>query len=109
MKYVTDLLREADCAHLEGDRRKTIRRLEAALRLVRKMGSLQRLPDWVQVGASVVDCAGKSSCGVYVVVSVDRKPRGWSFRGEHMHLSGTIHSMGFRQETGKRSWRRYSG
>jgi hypothetical protein len=73
------------------------------------MGSLQKLPDWVQVGGPKAEWLGYPQHDVYVIVSVNRKPRGWSFVGERMDKFGTIQRMSFHQGAGKRFWRRYLG
>lgn len=106
MKDVLGLIRNAERAQVEGNRRKAIRLLEAALRVLRSPSQL--LPDWVQVGESVSSGKGSDRL-VYTIVEVNRKERGWSFVGENMDLGGREHRMSFRQGSGKRSWRRHIG
>jgi len=104
---VFDRLRRAERAYIEGDCRKTIRNLEAALRGAREMGALQKLPNWVQVGTTV-EWLGEGPNLPYTVVSVDRKSRGWSFMGEY-RVGSHLFEMEFCQAAGKRLWRRYRG
>ena len=100
-------LRDAERFFRDGQRSSSRKRLEEALRELRK--PMQRLPAWVVPGVKV-QWIGEPPHHVYKVVSVVY-PHGndsnWSFTGERVRADGSKEVMGFHREHGKRYWRRY--
>jgi hypothetical protein len=97
-------LREAEQFLRSGNRRLARKRLEQALRELRR--PMQRLPAWVVPGVEV-QWMGDPPRHVYKVVSVNRSKPDWWFQGERVDASGQKEVMGFHRETGKRYWRRH--
>ena len=103
-------LRDAERFYREGQRQKTIRRLEEAIRLLRS--PLPALPKWVVEGARVQWSDGYpyKLKDTLLVTEVHRKDPWW-FRCEHTLADGSVSRVVFEQETGEhtqRSWKRYA-
>ena|SRR5271157_6353913 len=98
-------LRDAERFFYEGQRGKARKRLEEALRELRR--PMQRLPSWVVPGV-LVQWMGELPHDIYKVISVDRDKPDWSFQAERLIPGGSRALMSFHREAGKRYWRRPS-
>ncbi len=98
-----ELLRKAAESIRLGEEEEAIRLLSKAI--LRLKTPVQRLPRWVVKGAQV-QWTGEGDHTVYVVVGVYRtRGKPWTFIGES--ITDPHSRMIFRQERGRRYWRKY--
>jgi hypothetical protein len=99
-------LRDAERFFQDGHRSQARKRLEEALRELRR--PMQRLPAWVVPGAEV-QWMGNPPRHVYKVVAVNRDDHrpDWFFQCERVGTNGNKELMLFHREAGKRYWRRH--
>ena len=97
-------LHDAERFYREGQRGNARKRLEEALRELRR--PMQRLPAWVIPGAQV-RWMGDPPHHVYKVIAVHRDKPDWLFQCERVCADGSKELMTFHRESGKRYWRRH--
>jgi hypothetical protein len=96
--------REAERFFQDGHRAQVRKRLEEALRELRR--PMQRLPTWVVPGVNV-QWIGDPPHHVYKVVAVFRDTPDWAFQSERICADGSKELMTFHRGAGKRYWRRH--
>ena len=105
---VATCLRDAERFHREGQRAKTIKRLEEALRGLRNPP--QELPSWVKVGARLMWASSFKQTveDTMVVDEVHRENLDRWFKCVRKDAEGAVTSVCVvERSTGKRHWKRY--
>ena len=97
-------LRDAERFFQEGNRAQARKRIEEALRELRR--PMQRLPAWVVPG-TLVRWMGDPPHHILKVVEVHRDKPNWWFKGEVVRNDDTKDMIFVNREVGKFYWRRH--